>query len=295
MAKPDRVDIEPRPGDAGVVRRPSRRIGSRIPRERRPRRRRGWRTNLPAVLLVAAIVGGVGVGYLDHFDSAGSTARTASGARAPAAADGTTEIESLQALTPRVSSVVNPAPAPPVQVPEQGSGRLGVVTVLAAAPPGPDESTADVQVMRYIVEVEEEVAADRPAFAAAVNATLNDSRSWAAEGRRFVQVADGPVDFRVTLATPSTVDQLCLPLVTGGTLSCWDGERAMLNAVRWYNGADAYAGDLDSYRLYLVNHEVGHGLGQRHQDCPRAGALAPVMMQQTKGVGSCLANPWPYP
>jgi Protein of unknown function (DUF3152) len=272
------------------VKRSSRRSGTRT------RRLRGWRWNLPAALLVAAIVGGVGVGYLDRFDAAGSTARTTSGPET--GADEATDVESLQSMTPRVSSVVNPAPPPPVHVPEQGSGRLGVVAALATPPPGPDESTADLQVMRYIVEVEDDVAADRPGFAAAVNATLNDPRSWAAEGRRFIQVADGPVDFRVTLATPSTVDELCLPLVTGGTLSCWDGERAMLNAVRWYHGAEAYggaAGDLESYRLYLVNHEVGHGLGRRHEDCPRAGAPAPVMMQQTKGVGSCVANPWPYP
>ena len=152
------------------------------------------------------------------------------------------------------------------------------MTALAVAPPGPDQSTADVQVLRYIVEVEQDVAADRPAFAALINATLNDSRSWAAEGRRFVQVAEEPVDFRVTLATPSTTDERCLPLITGGTLSCWDGERAMLNAVRWYNGAEAYGADIDTYRIYLVNHEVGHGLGRRQENCPRAGALAPVMI-----------------
>ena len=182
-----------------------------------------------------------------------------------------------------------------MQVPAQGSGNLIVVSSLATAPPGPDQSTADLQVLRYIVEVEQDVAGDRPAFAALVNTTLNDSRSWAAEGRRFVQVAEEPVDFRVTLATPSTTDERCLPLITGGTLSCWDGERAMLNAVRWYNGAEAYGADIDTYRIYLVNHEVGHGLGRRHENCPRAGALAPVMMQQTKGIGSCVANPWPYP
>jgi Protein of unknown function (DUF3152) len=242
---------------------------------------------------VAAVVGGVGVGYLDQFDAAGSTARTPKSSEV--AADGSATTESLQSMTPRLSSAVNPEPAPPVQVPEQGSGNLVIVTALAAAPPGPDQSTADVQVLRYIVEVEQDVAADRPAFAALVNATLNDSRSWAAEGRRFVQVAEEPVDFRVTLATPSTTDERCLPLITGGTLSCWDGERAMLNAVRWYNGAEAYGADIDTYRIYLMNHEVGHGLGRRHENCPRAGALAPVMMQQTKGIGSCVANPWPFP
>ena len=62
----------------------------------------------------------------------------------------------------------------------------------------------------------------------------------------------------MTLATPSTTDERCLPLITGGTLSCWDGERAMLNAVRWYNGAEAYGADIDTYRIYLMNHEVGH-------------------------------------
>ena len=33
----------------------------------------------------------------------------------------------------------------------------------------------------------------------------------------------------------------------------------MLNAVRWYNGAEAYGADIDTYRIYLMNHEVGHG------------------------------------
>jgi hypothetical protein len=69
----------------------------------------------------------------------------------------------------------------------------------------------------------------------------------------------------------------------------------MLNYMRWVEGAASYGDNLDSYRSYMVNHEVGHILGNRHSDCPVPGVLAPVMMQQTKGVGACLPNPWPLP
>ena len=43
----------------------------------------------------------------------------------------------------------------------------------------------------------------------------------------------------------------------------------------------------------VVNHETGHWLGRGHAGCPRPGALAPVMMQQSKGLDGCRLNPWP--
>ncbi|MEP7333809.1 MAG: DUF3152 domain-containing protein, partial [Terracoccus sp.] len=51
--------------------------------------------------------------------------------------------------------------------------------------------------------------------------------------------------------------------------------------------------DVASYRIYLVNHEVGHGIGHGHLQCAGKGTPAPVMMQQTYGLDGCTAWPWP--
>ena len=112
------------------------------------------------------------------------------------------------------------------------------------------------------------------------------------------RVADpAAADIRVVVATPGTVDRFCgrVGLDTGGRLSCWDGRRAMLNLNRWNTGVSPFHTDLEVYRRYLVSHEVGHGLGYGHVSCPGSGALAPVMMQQSKGLGGCQPNGWPYP
>lgn len=153
----------------------------------------------------------------------------------------------------------------------------------------------DVAAQLFSVEVERGVAVDRGAFAGAVERTLLDRRSWAAEQGFELRRVGGsePVSFRVTLASPETTDELCAPLQTQGIYSCHQGGRAVLNAERWARGASAYGRDLAGYREYMVNHEVGHALGESHLSCPGAGLPAPVMMQQTKGLDSCRTNPWP--
>ena len=69
----------------------------------------------------------------------------------------------------------------------------------------------------------------------------------------------------------------------------------MLNLRRWVLGAAAYGKDVAAYRVYLVNHEVGHGIGHPHEYCGGTGQVAPVMMQQTYGLQGCTAWPWPTP
>lgn len=185
--------------------------------------------------------------------------------------------------------VVNGRTQPPlVEVPSTASGQPVVVAGSTAPVSGPT-------VWTYRVEVEDGLAFDGAQFAAAVHATLSDPRGWAIDGHVFQRLDTDAVDFRVILATPALTDELCAPLQTNGRVSCRNGDMVVLNALRWAHGVEDYGGDLAAYREYLVNHEVGHRLGRNHVGCPGAGQPAPVMMQQTYGVGVCTPNPWPLP
>lgn len=211
-------------------------------------------------------------------------------------------------------------------------------------PPGPDFATKtsgnfkDVTVpiprvgegrqlqVRYSVEIEDNI--DVPsiggerAFAETVNSILTDPRGWTANpDYSFESVPrDQEPTIVVQLAATETAHQLC-----GNTLgmetSCFlsgqkEGEpgRVIVNIARWVRGALPFEGDLGFYRQYLINHEVGHGLGYAvHEPCPRDGGIAPIMMQQTLSVSNdelhdidsnevyqadgktCSVNGWPYP
>ncbi|MFJ6786210.1 DUF3152 domain-containing protein [Streptomyces angustmyceticus] len=162
------------------------------------------------------------------------------------------------------------------------------------------------KVVRYRVDIEEGLPLDGELFADAVHKTLNDDRSWAHGGQRtFQRVGSGRADFVITLASPGTTATWCAKsgLDTGEeNVSCDSAatDRVMINAYRWAQGARTYGHDkMHAYRQMLINHEVGHRLGHNHEICSRQGALAPVMMQQTKflttdGV-TCRPNSWPFP
>lgn len=179
------------------------------------------------------------------------------------------------------------------EFPQRGSGRFTAVTGLTAPIRDP-QAPAVKRTVKVAVMVEDDLAIDGRMMADFVLATLNDPRSWAQEGIEFVGVDTG-ANVTVKLASPDTSAALCLPLKTGGKLSCRNGGSVILTIYRWVNGIEEYQGDLDNYRRYLVNHEVGHHLGKAHVGCPGTGQPAPVMQQQTKGLKGCLPNFWPYP
>jgi hypothetical protein len=160
--------------------------------------------------------------------------------------------------------------------------------------PGTGALVGSGRLVTYRVEVETGVPVRPEDFVAEVDAALLDPRGWtAADGVSLQRTDADDVTLTVVLASPSTTDRLCRPLRTLGTYSCFSTDRAVINADRWLYGAASYAGDLTGYRTYVLNHEVGHGLGHRHRNCPSAGAPAPVMAQQTKGLSGCARNPWP--
>ncbi|MCT2591895.1 DUF3152 domain-containing protein [Streptomyces sp. N2-109] len=162
------------------------------------------------------------------------------------------------------------------------------------------------EVLRYRVDVEKELPLDGELFAEAVHTTLNDERSWVHDGARsFERVSSGKVDFVMTLASPGTTGVWCAKSgldTTEQQVSCDSAatERIMINAYRWAQGSPTFGDSLmREYREMLINHEVGHRLGLDHVGCKEDGALAPVMMQQTKsltsGTATCRPNAWPHP
>jgi hypothetical protein len=173
----------------------------------------------------------------------------------------------------------------------------------AARPPGtpakpPAASTSTSTATPEVVEVPYRVerrTADvaTEGFEAVLDATLADPRGWSRAGFRLV--SDPGAAFLVVLAEGPEVDRLCLPYRTGSRYSCQNGPVVALNADRWRSATPEWTGDLATYRQMLVNHEVGHLLGQHHPEvqCPAPGDPAPVMAQQSTELDGCLPNPWP--
>ncbi|MFF5017142.1 DUF3152 domain-containing protein [Streptomyces sp. NPDC001165] len=186
----------------------------------------------------------------------------------------------------------------PLGVTLQGSGKFDTV-------PGFDKAPGKGQKFTYRVDIEQGLGLDGELFAAAVQKTLNDNRSWAHGGARtFERVSSGKPDFVITLASPGTTAKWCAKSgldTTEDNVSCDSAstERVMINAYRWAQGSKTYGDKIHPYRQMLINHEVGHRLGHGHVSCQKDGELAPVMQQQTKFLDHdgihCLPNPWPYP
>jgi len=175
-----------------------------------------------------------------------------------------------------------------LDVPTSASGRLVVV-------PGNDPAPRPGAVRTVRVEVEDGLDIDGALFAAYVMETLNDLRGWGAGGAFSFARTDDDADYRVVLASPTTVDRLCAPLRTQGEVSCAINGHATINYARWVTATPEFSGIVRTYRQYVVNHEVGHLLGHGHATCPGAGQLAPVMQQQTYAAAPCLPNSWPNP
>lgn len=242
----------------------------------------------------AGLGAAAGAGELPEPAASGLPAPLASAAPA-----GPTAQKSPPPVPPKPSPSPTASPGP---TPEPGSGLIGgsiaveqelsgKLVVAEGSRPAP----ADGKVWRVQIAVEKGLPVDPEVFAESVLATLNDPRGWnSADGSTFAWTDSARYDARVVLASPGTTDELCLPLDTIGELSCGIEETAVLNFKRWATGSQAWENTV-RYRQYLVNHEVGHVIGYRHDLCAGDGERATVMVQQTTTTSGCVPEPWPVP
>jgi len=209
------------------------------------------------------------------------------------------------AASPTPTPYVTPSPSPspvlqlPGPVPATGPGTFTYAR-------GRGEVFGRAGELRtYRVAVERGTDEDLDEFVAKVDATLADPRGWTASGRLRLRRVPGDArhDFTIYLATAGTARRMCaesgVDIRVDGRpyTSCRGAGRVIINLDRWRLSVPHFVRDgvpLETYRSYVINHEVGHELGHAHERCPRAGRPAPVMMQQTLFLRGCTANPWPY-
>jgi hypothetical protein len=203
---------------------------------------------------------------------------------------------------PSTSPLATPTPMATVQPKPQPRNKPAMKVVVPARGPGTyraardraKPASDDGRLIRYDVKVEKNLDISADEAAKLIAGILNDERSWRGTRRwRFELVNDSDqAELHAYIVTPGTTDRLCAPLQTRGEVSCQNGNRVVLNAKRWQFGAKSYGTDLTNYRRYLVNHEFGHYIGYGHVNCSGRGQLAPIMLQQTKGLDGCRKNPW---
>ena len=198
---------------------------------------------------------------------------------------------------PAASSRPTASPTAPPSYAMNGPG-----TYVYASGESPVVGTAGT-LRRYRVAIETGTPVPVGEFAALVERTLGDPRSWIAGNNVRLQRVPGDaagINFTVLLVTPGTAQKLCL----AGDLdifwrgepysSCQVGSRAIINLSRYLKAVPNYGAPVPDYDQYAINHEVGHVLGHNHELCPGPGKPAPVMQQQTFDLQGCVANSWPY-
>lgn len=183
-----------------------------------------------------------------------------------------------------------PERQPSTKVPTSGKG-----TFTTAQTGGKPSGSGPLR--RYSVQVEDGVDVSAKDAAAEIQQILAHPRSWGAHGKGSFQLVSSGADFVIRIATPDTADRLCLKqgLDTGGELNCETSEGVVVNLRRWALGSPKFDGPASEYRHLIINHEIGHEIGiRKHLGCGGRGKLAPVMMQQIKGLDGCRSNAWPY-
>lgn len=140
--------------------------------------------------------------------------------------------------------------------------------------------------LRYKISIESNIKRSLKNFKKEVDKILSHPKSWKVN---FSQ-NNTNYDFEIILASAQNIKTYC----NFSGLSCADTNRKKIwiNNSRWTNGAKPSKLSLKNYRIYLINHEVGHILGFLHAK-PIKNRKVPVMNQHTLGIFP--GNPYQFP
>jgi hypothetical protein len=153
-----------------------------------------------------------------------------------------------------------------------------------------------MSVITYHVSVDRDVAKKYKIYNAGerqidfyIMCYLNSPDGWSQHGYSFEPTEKLKAKVWIRLSMSKTIQQICgLPAM----LSCavLNGRDMYLCAERWFHGSKKSGLSLENYRQYMISHEMGHILGKEHEKCPGKGKKAPIMLQQTLGIGECIPN-----
>ena len=147
--------------------------------------------------------------------------------------------------------------------------------------------------MKVYLTVHAEAITPSSVFVEIAAPLVEHPRGW--KELSVVQSPDA-ADSIVTL-TPNAVIATMFPQFKKDKLSVCDmlTQAVWINEDRWRrNLPDDSQLPLAAYRAYVLQHELGHALGHTHADpCTKKGDAAPIMIQQTLGIGKCSPNPFP--
>lgn len=196
--------------------------------------------------------------------------------------------------------------------------------------PGVDQPEGDGPIHWIRVEIEEGLPLAPGALGVFVLTVLNDDRGWGSKGRMTFARTDGVAEIRIVFAHPNSVESLCsrpheeaslevsppvvslLPSpeasasvsVTPSTSpsvdldqepSCADQGVIVVNAYRWADGLEAFGMDRTGARAYLLQHFLGHLLGEPDATCETPDERASVMVDHEFDITPCRPNGWPNP
>ena len=152
----------------------------------------------------------------------------------------------------------------------------------------------DEEKFNYGIRIEPSLGLDPLCIKNLLFLILNNDLGWKNVANKSFQLTSAEdSDYIYIFASPDKTDELCAPIETNSIYSCRNENNIVLNFFRWQEGALDFKNDMETYRIYLINHETGHILGWGHVGCPKEGAVAPVMMQQSKGTDGCVPYGWP--